>query len=1190
MANATGIGDYLSLYKGSFADAKYSFVDQNFLQHTYELPQNSQKIFLQFDFYEIGNWGLGSKLILDLSDGVSTHRTIDLGNFTGTVNEGNVSYTSESGDYTYNYTSSDLADINGDKTTDQVHHILIELDAQWVLQGGSDLQMGFLNPFPIVRLFTDDGLSLYNVGYDGQRELGIDNLRIFTDADTTVTRVFTLDIASALGNHATETLSLEISNVPTGVTLSDANGLVLIPSDIGNNGMFIYRFTDLNESHSLTDELANLQVTVLGPLLSAEDIVLTLTATAIELNVSTETIVTELTLSEIALTDDVATTDEKTPIQVDVLSNDQIQETYPIQFSITDVSSNHLDTTVSLANFTVQNNQILFNPLDDFLYLTEGNTEELSISYQVKDLVTGVTDTATLALTVNGIGGIYHLTGINDQVTAPYYSSGGGVKPDGGLTFGFENALGVSGYAGYWITVDPKVYAENHTLANTASITLYSNSGFETLALSDISYVVAMRHPGQTSIAAQQLYENYLGTDDKALAFYFYDASNSGQVTVTKANGEIITANAVVLNAPITPSTIFGDIDIVENNNIGFMPMSNFNAKYGTFSIDEQGIWSYQVDTFNPKVVALTGDQSLSEDIVISTQDGFRETASITIVGNAGNAIKMLGSMGTIVEDQVDPGQVNPSYQGNIGGTPLHSETITGQYGTLSIIDSSGNYTYTLDNNKVQDLISGVSLSGTAFNGQYRYALENGNLTFVSNYDNSEHVRGMLYSLDLQKNKIDIYWGMTGPHDSMKPIIETYPLDLFPDIKDIIKQYIRTELFSITAVNNEGYSYKIPLLIRINGSTDAPLLSAMLGMVIEGGDGIIGASQDDALYGTASNDTLRGGAGDDTLYGLGGNDLLYGEGLARTISLNIESTMIDGYASAFKLVIKGIPEGVSLNHGTKHGDGSWIITDANKDGSLTEELQNLTLTVPGGELAAKDITLSISAIQYQSDGTFVTTNAMLSVLQSIGNDILVGGDGNDQLYGQGGSDILYGDSNTFESDNPLPIESASDGNDRLVGGASADILYGGGGEDILFGDQTDNPIALNNSVSIRAQLIEESPSLGPVVFSDNFNVFSGRELSTVLDIVNKLPGQLIESFNDWGVLSHLDLLELGQLIYHKPEILFDIFYHGVTDTELGLFNNNQNALGVATNQPLLSKQFDFEAGQAQHVLLSFDIF
>ena len=122
---------------------------------------------------------------------------------------------------------------------------------------------------------------------------------------------------------------------------------------------------------------------------------------------------------------------------------------------------------------------------------------------------------------------------------------------------------------------------------------------------------------------------------------------------------------------------------------------------YGTFSIDANGGWTYELDNSKSATNALAGGASASETIAIATSDGTSANLVITVTG--ANDLSAIGGTltGSVTEDGEDEasGTVTVTDPDTSPAPTITAKTETGTYGTFTL-RASGSWTYTLDNSK----------------------------------------------------------------------------------------------------------------------------------------------------------------------------------------------------------------------------------------------------------------------------------------------------------------------------------------------------------------------------------------------------------------------------------------------------------------------------------------------------------
>ncbi|MEW6438247.1 MAG: calcium-binding protein [Pseudomonadota bacterium] len=158
------------------------------------------------------------------------------------------------------------------------------------------------------------------------------------------------------------------------------------------------------------------------------------------------------------------------------------------------------------------------------------------------------------------------------------------------------------------------------------------------------------------------------------------------------------------------------------------------------------------------------------------------------------------------------------------------------------------------------------------------------------------------------------------------------------------------------------------------------------------------------------------------------------------IALAISSalTATDGQ-EALSIQISGLPSGATLSAGTQNTDGSWTLTAA--------ELTGLTLTVPSDGFTGV-ATLAVTSTATESDNSEASSSANFSlnvtppsqVLSTSGTGVVLqGGAGNDTLIASGARDTLI----------------AGSGHDTLIATGGVDTLFSNGSGNTLIGSGGD---------------------------------------------------------------------------------------------------------------------------------------
>jgi VCBS repeat-containing protein len=157
------------------------------------------------------------------------------------------------------------------------------------------------------------------------------------------------------------------------------------------------------------------------------------------------------------------------------------------------------------------------------------------------------------------------------------------------------------------------------------------------------------------------------------------------------------------------------DITDADHDQSSFQAQDNAPGKHGTFSVDANGNWTYQLSNNDPAVQALAVGQHLTEEFQVVSADGTPTTVTVTIDGtNDKPEISGVSSAG--IKEDAAPAVSGQLTVADVDTTDTHTWSIVGkpqgQYGTLTL-DQSGKWTYTVDAKKVQSLSEGEPYTET---------------------------------------------------------------------------------------------------------------------------------------------------------------------------------------------------------------------------------------------------------------------------------------------------------------------------------------------------------------------------------------------------------------------------------------------------------------------------------------------
>jgi VCBS repeat-containing protein len=251
---------------------------------------------------------------------------------------------------------------------------------------------------------------------------------------------------------------------------------------------------------------------------------------------------------------------------------------------------------------------------------------------------------------------------------------------------------------------------EGHTKVTTSAISAHGTWSVD--ANGNWSYQLNNSDP-----AVQALGAGSMLSDSFVLQSQDGSASQIVTITVTGTNDVPVitgqTTGNVVEDGAVTASgtVLITDVDTGQSHS----QAASGAAKYGTWSVDADGHWTYQLNNANTSVQALSAGKTLVDSFTVTSQDGSaHKTVSVTITGS--NDLATMGGLasGKVTETtamsvtgglwvkDVDSGEAHTKVATNVAAT----------FGHWSV-DANGHWTYQLDqfNPAVMALPIGQSLS-----------------------------------------------------------------------------------------------------------------------------------------------------------------------------------------------------------------------------------------------------------------------------------------------------------------------------------------------------------------------------------------------------------------------------------------------------------------------------------------------
>ena len=190
-------------------------------------------------------------------------------------------------------------------------------------------------------------------------------------------------------------------------------------------------------------------------------------------------------------------------------------------------------------------------------------------------------------------------------------------------------------------------------------------------------------------------------------------------VTVTGSEDAPIitgtTSGAVAEDGTLTATGSLATTDADATDTPAFTAQTNTSGTYGTFSVTTAGTWTYNLDNTAAQVIADGQVVTESFTVTSTTADGESVTEAVSINVTGANDVATITGTATasVVEDSgaTPSGTLVVNDPDTTDTTSIANSTLTGLYGTLSLVN--GTWTYNLDNanSTVDALDDGDSLT-----------------------------------------------------------------------------------------------------------------------------------------------------------------------------------------------------------------------------------------------------------------------------------------------------------------------------------------------------------------------------------------------------------------------------------------------------------------------------------------------
>ncbi|MFM5724679.1 retention module-containing protein [Aeromonas allosaccharophila] len=365
----------------------------------------------------------------------------------------------------------------------------------------------------------------------------------------------------------------------------------------------------------------------------------------------------------------------------------------------------------------VQSGQLTLNadgsyqyiPSPEFQSLREGETRQVSFTYIATDPSGNQSAPATVTITI---------TGTNDIATIGVATPGadqGTVKEDVTLTTG-----------GKLVATDvdngEAVFQPQTQVKGAHGTFTIDTDGNWTYELDNNDPLVQALKEGESLPSETFVVKSADGSAQHTVTVTITGTNDTATIGVATPGAD---QGAVKEDVTLTTGGKLVATDI-DNGEAVFQPQTQVKGDHGTFTIDKDGNWTYQLDNSDPLVQALKEGESLpSETFVVKSADGSAQhtvTVTVTITGTNDTATIGVATPGA------DQGAVKEDVTLTTGGKLVATDIdngeavfqpqtqVKGAHGTFTI-DTDGNWTYELDNNDplVQTLKEGESLPNETF-------------------------------------------------------------------------------------------------------------------------------------------------------------------------------------------------------------------------------------------------------------------------------------------------------------------------------------------------------------------------------------------------------------------------------------------------------------------------------------------
>jgi len=550
----------------------------------------------------------------------------------------------------------------------------------------------------------------------------------------------------------------------------------------------------------------------------------------------------------------------------------------------------------------------------------------------------------------------------------------------------------------------------------------------------------------------------------------------------------------------------------------------NATGTYGSFVIDSvTGNWTFTLDDMDADTDALTEGQIVTETFTVTVTDDQMATTTqdvtITITGSNDEATISASAMeDTSVTEAGGDNPTGTPGDPDAGGTLTVADVDTGEdvfeavmatdlmgdYGTFTFDETTGEWTYSLDNSNatvqalgdgdmLTDTLTVTSIDGTdsfdidvTINGSNDAATIvgmsdlSGNVTERADGSPDENTGTLMTDGTFFFDDVEIadthgvtFTAITGP-------------GTVGDVTDYIGTFSSSFVQDSTGIDTGEVTWNFVVdAALLDGLSDGEVLTQLYEFSITDNNGAV-LTQVVTITLTGTNDAaIASGLTTDSVDEFAANGTVVGSVVLTDIDDNggaLSYALLDDADGRFAIdgMTGEITVADSLALDFEQAMSHFVTVEVTEGSETSTQMVEIFVSdVDGPEIiVGDDLGRTLIGDDFNDDFT-----------GGLGADSFFGGAGNDILFGGGGNDILDGGA----------------GDDILNGGAGRDIIFGSAGSDTIIGGGSFDTVTYINSTS-GVTLNLETGGTGGDAAGDTYDGIAQIEGSNFDDVINSGSG------------------------------------------------------------------------------------